>query len=352
MKLNYRAYWANIKKHRKINSTDITFFLRQFAILIIAGIPILKCLSLLEQSQNKIAMRLLLFSIRRELLSGKEVYASLHVHKKYFDELTCQLIKIGEHTGKLDITLNMIADEHEKRLAFVKRIQQALFYPCLITIAATLVTISLFLFVIPRFAELFADSHVALPALTRLLFFLSAQLNQHMYYLLLFAIPLLIFSLQKKSLLLTLRKLPVIRTISQKILLARFAKHLAITFAAGIPIIDALKLLAHSPSHPEFAQAIFHLRSKINAGFYLHQAMQTSSLFPDLMIQMVKTGEESGALDQLLFKLAGFFEADIDQMLNQFNRLLEPLIMLVLGVLIGGLIIGMYLPIFKLGMTL
>ncbi len=352
MKLNYRAYWANIKKRRKINPTDITFFLRQFAILLTAGIPILKCLSLLEQSQNKIAMRLLLFSIRRELLSGKEVYASLRLHAHYFNELTCQLIRIGEHTGKLDMTLNMIAEEHEKQLAFMKRIQQALFYPCLITIAAILVTISLFLFVIPRFAELFADSHVALPALTRFLFFLSSQLQQHIYFLLFPVIPVVIFLFYKKQFFFTLCKLPIINTLAQKILLARFAKHLAITFAAGIPIIDALKLLAHSPSHPEFAQAIFHLRSKINAGFYLHQAMQTSSLFPDLMIQMVKTGEESGALDQLLFKLAGFFEADIDQMLNQFNRLLEPLIMLVLGVLIGGLIIGMYLPIFKLGMTL
>lgn len=350
---------SKIKQNQRIKSIDISFFLRQFATLLTAGIPILNCLDILEKSQIKISMRILLYSIKRELLSGKDVYSSLRTQEKYFDEFTCQLIKIGESTGKLDITLQMIADEHEKQLGFIKRIKQALFYPCIIFITAILVTLTLMLFVIPRFAELFADTSISLPALTRGLFFISDILNQQIYLLF---IPLLFlpgfflpdkYSLPlKKAFRSRISKLPFIYSFLQKILLARFARHLAMTFSAGIPITEALKLLMHSPKYPEFMTSVFHLRSKIQTGIPLYQGMQSLSYFPDIMIQMVKIGEESGALDQMLIKVAGFFEADIDQLTSQFSRLLEPLIMLILGVVIGGLIIGLYLPIFKLGSIL
>jgi len=344
-------------KKRRITTFDITLFFRQFATLLTAGVPLLHGCDLLEKSQEKKAMQDLIHSIKHELLSGKDFYFSLIYHEQYFDPLTCQLIKIGEHTGKLDTTLQTIADEKEKQHFFKKQIKQTLFYPCIISISAFVITISLFLFVIPRFAELFADSHIALPTLTVWLFFLSAKLNQYWILLFLPFIPIvLIFiphpSLQmlKDILLHRINKLPLIRSFLQKILLARFARNLAITFAAGIPIMDSLTLLTQPPR--EFSHAIMHLRNHIHSGLQLHQAMQSSSYFPDLMVQMVKIGEESGSLDALLLNVARWFESDIHHLIRQFCELLEPLIMLVLGVLIGGLIIGMYLPIFKLGSVL
>lgn len=348
-----------IKQKRRINALDITVFLRQLATLVTAGIPLLHCFEILEKSQVKIALRLLIFTIKRELLSGKNLHACLQHHPQYFEVITCQLIKIGEHAGKLDITLNMIAEEHEKFVAFKKRIKQALLYPCIIAVTSLIVTLSMFLFVIPRFAELFADTHISLPPLTRFLFYLSAILQQYNYVLCLpFIFITFIFlpakqSVQlKKAILKKILKLPLIQPMMQKMLLARLARNLAMTFSAGISITDALTLMMNSNANQEFSHVMMKLRAKINSGLQLHQAMQSLSYFPDLMIQMVKIGEESGLLDHLLNKIAGFFESDINHVLSQLNQLLEPLIMLVLGVLIGGLVIAMYLPIFKLGSAL
>lgn len=348
-----------LKQNRRINFFDIAVFFRQFATLLAAGIPILQCCEMLEKSQVKTSLRLLIYAIKRELLSGKDLYSSLRIHDRYFTEITCQLIKIGEHTGKLDLILNMIAEDYEKQLAFKKRIYQALFYPCIISITALIVTLSMFLFVVPRFAELFSGTHIQLPALTRWIFFLSALLEQHVYILFSPIIFIAILFLPqhgsrqwKQNISQQLTQLPVIKPLRQKIILAKFARNLAMTFSAGIPIIDALKLTMQADTHAEFTHTVIKLRGKINSGMHLHQAMQSLSYFPDLMIQMVKIGEESGLLDHLLLKVAGFFESDVDDLLNQSTRLLEPLIMLVLGVLIGGLVIGMYLPIFKLGSVL
>lgn len=333
----------------KITHLDLTIFLRHFATLITSGISILKSFDMLEKTQAKPAMRLLVYSIKRELLSGKDVYSSFSSHGNHFDALTCQLLKIGEHSGKLDLSLQMIADEHEKRLAFRKRMTQALAYPCLITLTAIIITISMFMFVIPRFAELFAGTELQLPTLTRALFFLSSMLNQYLIFIMLPFFPLAFF---RKKLSRQLVRLPPIHHFLQKLILTRFTQNLAMTFAAGIPITRALKLFMHSKILPEFDLVISTLHNRVNSGMQLHEALQTFPCFPDLMIQMVKIGEESGTLSQMLVKTASFLEADIEQLISHFCRLLEPLIMLVLGVLIGGLIIGMYLPIFKLGSSL
>jgi type IV pilus assembly protein PilC len=348
-----------VKQNRKITSFDVSIFLRQLATLISAGIPIIKSFEILEKSQLKISFRLLIFSIKREILSGKDLFSSLHQHQRYFDELTCQLIKIGEHTGKLETILLMIADTKEKNLMLKKRVSYALLYPCIITITAVLVTLSMLIFVIPQFAILFSDTHIQLPTLTRCIFFLSLQIQHH--WIMLFS-PLLLslcifmpvtwFDKLKKYLSDHIIKLPLIHPFLLKITLARFARTLAMTFAAGMPITSALKLLMHAGHPREFTYLIVKLHSNITSGLQLHQAMGALPYFPDLMTQMVKIGEESGMLDQLLNKVASFFEADIDQTINHFSQLLEPLIMLMLGVLIGGLVIGMYLPIFKLGNVL
>jgi len=352
--------WVQMcKQKQRITEFDITVFLRQLATLISAGIPLIQSCELLEKSQVKVTVRLLIYSIKRDMLTGKELFYCLRSHQSYFDELTCQLINIGEHTGKLDIMLNVVADLQEKIIAFKKRIKQALFYPCMITFTALIVTGSMLIFVIPRFAELFQETQTTLPFLTKCIFFLSKQLQKHVFLL---ALPVLLgifaycyhpLSLHmKRTLKQMLLRFPPLRLGLQKIVLARFARNLAITFAAGIPINKALKLAANASGSTELHELVQKLRRHLNSGLSLHLAMESLQEFPDLMIQMIKIGEESGMLAEMLNKTADFFEADIDQFINHFSQLLEPLIMLVLGVLIGGLVIGMYLPIFKLGTAL
>ncbi len=347
------------KQTQHITTLDITLFLRQLATLIIAGVPLIQSCDLLEKSQVKIAVRLLIYSIKREMLNGKAFFYSLRCHRHYFDELTCQLVNIAEHTGKLEIMLGIIADQQEKNLALKKKIKQALFYPCMMTLTALIITISMLIFVIPRFAELFHDTQITLPLLTIVIFYLSQQLQQH---ILLFAIVFVLTGLLclyspmsirfKQKMTQWMNQTPPLRYLLHKILLARFARNLAVTFAAGIPIHEALTLASHGSGNAEFDQTVLKMRQHLNAGHPLYHAMESLHYFPDLVIQMIKIGEESGMLVLMLNKLADFFEADIEQLIIQLHQLLEPLIMLVLGVLIGGLVIGMYLPIFKLGSAL
>lgn len=326
------------------------------ATLIAAGVPILQSCELLEKSQTKPSFRLLIYAIKREMLSGKDFFYCLRPHYPYFDELTCQLVKIGEHTGKLDMMLDLIANQQEKILAFKKRIKQALFYPCMVSLTAIIVTCSMFIFIIPRFADLFKEAQVSLPFLTQCIFYFSAQLQQH-FFLLTLAVIATIFAVFHPAFSSYLKhaiiiRFPPIKRCLQKIVLARFVRNFAMTFAAGMPIHEALRLSSEASGNTEFNRLIEQLRRAINSGLPLYQAMDTLNYFPALMIQMIKIGEESGMLVAMLNKVADFFEADINQWINHLNQLLEPLIMLGLGVLIGGLVIGMYLPIFKLGNTL
>lgn len=333
--------------------------MRQWATLMSAGVPLIQSCDVLEKSQVKIAIRLLIYSIKRDMLAGKELFYCLRSHPSYFDELTCQLIHIGGQTGKLDTMLNTIAELKEKTLSFKKRIKQALLYPCVTTMTALIVTGSMLIFVIPRFAELFQETKISLPFLTECIFYLSTQ-SQKYAFLLVLPILLALLAYCYHPLLSYLKYIsqqtflyfPPFQRCLQKIILARFTRNLAITFAAGIPINEALKLAAHTSVNTPFSESIQTLRFHLNSGLPLHLAMEKLHTFPDLMIQMIKIGEESGMLVDMLNKTSDFFEADIDQHINQFNQVLEPLIMLVLGVLIGGLVISMYLPIFRLGSAL
>ncbi len=346
------------KLHQRITSTDITLFLQQFTALMTAGIPIIDCIDLLEKSQEKTSLRLLMSTIKRNVSAGKNLFSSFQLHKQYFNELTCQLIKIGEHTGRLETMLIIITQHREKNAAFKKRISQTLFYPCVLSFLASAITLGMLLFIIPRFAELFQDLPNTLPAITRWIFSFSALLRQHVY---LFSIIIILFFIMgitqgkhklKQQLRFLFTLFPPSKRVFNKILLAHFARHLAMTLSAGMPLTEALKLMISSPSQIEFNRIIALLHRKINAGMALHQAMQTCVFFPPKMIHMIKIGEEAGKLDYMLLKMADFLEAETDQLLTHVSKLLEPLIMLVLGVLIGGLIVGMYLPIFKLGSAL
>jgi type IV pilus assembly protein PilC len=344
-----RAYQQNCR----ITPFDMTVFFRQFAVLVSAGVPIVKSLDILEKSQEKIAMRHLLFAVKKDLRAGKNFFHSLRNHPLYFDLLTCQLIHIGEQTGKLDAMLKTIASLRENNLALQRRIRQALFYPCFLFISALAVTLCMLIFVIPHFAELFQDAHVPLPLLTRVLFHVSAFIQHYILWLLLLCAVVMLTPLkQTDRLTLLCTHLPLVRHHTRKIILTRFMRNLAVTYHAGIAVTDAIKLSASTHANSEFMLVTTSLREKISSGFQLHQAMAALSFFPVLMVQMIKIGEESGRLAQVLDKTADFFEADIDQLLNRATQLLEPLIILVLGGVIGVIMAGMYLPIFKLGNAL
>ncbi|VVC75340.1 Type II secretion system protein F [Aquicella siphonis] len=345
----------------RITARENAVFLRQLAALLTAGIPIILCCEILEQSQTRPVMRALIFSIRRELLAGRDFYHSLRCQQGVFDELTCQMVKIGEHTGRLDSLLCRVADEKEKALALQTQIRQTLFYPGIIMVTALLVTLGMFLVVIPRFAELFAGSQAALPLLTRGIFYLSSSLRQHGFILLLSApcvalalvlIPHPACAAFKNAVWQRLLRLPLVHKEIRQLLLVRFTRNLSITLSAGLSLSEGLRLALYSNQHAEFARSLAQLRGCIHSGLQLHQAMRACPGFPEVLVQMVKIGEESGTPEQMLARAADFFEAGIQRRISRLCLLLEPLIMLVLGVLIGGLVIGMYLPIFKLGNVL
>lgn len=343
-----------LNKKNQITTFDIMVFLRQFATLLSAGIPIIKSLEILSQCQPKIACASLIHLIKKDILSGKNLFTCMSRHARYFDELTCHLISIGEHTGKLNFILNTIAMHHEKSHRLKLRLKQTLFYPILISIAALIITICMLLFIIPRFAELFEQVKTPLPFITVSLFYLSDTLRTHFWLFILLFCTILFFFWRfqykyKLSYLTIVLDLPIIFQFIQKIDMLRLARYLALALSAGIPITTALSLTAKTCLHEKSRQEVLKLQQKINSGVSLHQAMHRSNFFPPLLIHMVQAGEESGMLEHMLEKFADFSNAEIEKFIQHLSQLLEPLIMLVLGVLIGGLVIGMYLPIFELG---
>ena len=344
---------------RKISSLDIALFFRQLATLISAGVPILQSCETLHQSEEKLPLKSLIHTLKNEIAAGKSFTAGLKKFPHYFNNLSCHLLEAGEQSGTLEIMLNRVANYHEKLLHLKKQIKQALFYPALVSMVAIAITLIMLIFVIPRFEELFQTMQGALPAFTVAIISISKLLRNNAWILLL---PITTFFIAfyfyqkntqtKQFIDHILLKLPGLRTLFQKSILARFTRSLAILFNSGIPITEALTISANTSDNHIYIQAIHSLQNEVASGQQLHTAMLNNPLFPPMTIQMIKVGEESGALDKMLEKIADLYESDIDHMISNLSHLLEPLIMVVLGVLIGGLVIGMYLPIFKLGMVI
>lgn len=355
---HYLQFYLN--KFTRINQKDLSHFFNQLTIFISANIPLAESLMFLSLLQTKLPLKKVIASLLVDIQGGIPLSETMAKHPTLFNPITQHLIHLGEQTGRLEKMLTAIALQCESHLAFHKRIKQALFYPIIIMIFASFITFILLYFLVPHFAALFQDIKTDLPLLTRFIFSISALLHHYLWLILLiFAFLLLFITLQYEKVL-TLsywcqRKFlafTIIQPYINKLALTQFSRHLALTYDAGLSLLQALPLAAKTTHHQPLISLSYLLMNKTRNGVQLSQAMSISAFFPPLFIQFVKIGEESGKLDIMLDKYADIAEAELDTFIQRLNVLLEPLIMLCLGVVIGGLVVGMYLPLFKLGSVL
>ena len=342
---------------QSVNAMDIAVLTRQITTMLTAGVPLVQTLQLLAGSHEKKPMREMLANICTEIESGVPPSKALRQYPRHFDDLYCDLVASGEQSGALDAVFDRIATYREKAEAIKSKIKKAMFYPAVVVFVALVVTAILLLYVVPEFDNIFKSFGAELPAFTRMVINLS-NIVQTYWYFVFGALVILIFvyihsyrrmeSVRDGTDKLILR-LPIVGVILQKAALARYARTLSTTFAAGLPLIDGLVAAAGSSGNAVYRKAIMSVRSEVMAGMQMNVAMRTTEVFPEMVIQMIMIGEESGALDDMLAKVAGIYEQQVDDAVDALSSLIEPLIMVVLGVLVGGLVIAMYLPIFKLG---
>lgn len=341
----------------KIKPADIAIITRQITTMLSAGVPLVQTLQVIARSHEKSAVRDLVGEVANEVETGTPLSEALRRHPRHFDQLYCDLVEAGEHSGALEIIFDRIATYREKTEALKSKIKKAMFYPTMVILVAIVVTSILLLFVIPQFEEIFKSFGAELPAFTRFVIGIS-RFMQSWWYVFFGGVALALFlyvrawrsseKVRNKTDQFVLG-LPVVGMILHKAAMARFARTLATTFAAGIPLIEALVSSAGASGNYVYRTAIMAVRNEVIAGMQVNMAMRTVDLFPDMVIQMVMIGEESGAIDDMLSKVAAIYEQEVDDLVDGLTSLLEPLIMVVLGVLVGGMVVAMYLPIFKLG---
>jgi type IV pilus assembly protein PilC len=341
----------------KITAMDIAMVTRQIATMLQAGVPLVTTIEMLGRGHEKVKMRELLGAIVTEVQSGIPLSDALRPHRQYFDDLYVDLVAAGEHSGSLDAVFERVALYKEKAEALKSKIKKAMFYPAAVVIVAVGVTTLLLLFVVPQFQEIFAGFGAELPAFTQFVIGISEAL-QASWYIFALAIIITIFLFKRTHLhsqafrdkidVLVL-KTPAIGPILHKAAMARFARTLATTFAAGVPLIDGLESAAGASGNAVYRNALIKVRSEVMAGMQMNVAMRTTGLFPDMLIQMVMIGEESGSLDSMLNKVANIYEMQVDDAVDGLSSLIEPIMMVVIGTLVGGLIVAMYLPIFEMG---
>jgi type IV pilus assembly protein PilC len=345
------------KSEGKVTAEDIAVFARQLATMLTAGIPMVQAFEIIGVGHDKPAMQKLVLAIKSDIETGNSLHQSLAKHPLYFDDLFVNLVEAGEHAGALETVLDKIATYKEKTEALKKKIKKALFYPAAVLAVAVIVTVILLLFVIPQFESLFKGFGADLPAFTQFVINLSRWMQDNGWILLgIFVAAVFVFSyfykrsrpmrqfIDRMSL-----QIPVVGPILKKAAIARFARTLATMFAAGVPLVEAMKSVAGATGNIVYQDAVMKMRDEIATGLRMQRAMENTGLFPNMVVQMIAVGEESGSLDEMASKVADFYEADVDAAVDALSSLLEPLIMVILGVLVGGLVVAMYLPIFKLG---
>lgn len=341
----------------KITPKDITVFSRQLATMMSSGVPLVQAFEIVGRGHDNPAMQDLILGIKAHVEAGNSLTESLHKYPLQFNDLYCNLVEAGEQAGILEAILHKLATYMEKTEALKSKIKAALFYPTAVIVVSFIVVTILMIFVIPQFSELFSSFGADLPALTQFLVD-SSNFFVAYWYIIFAVIGGAVYSLmeaKKRSKAVQQfidrysLKLPIIGEVLEKSAIARFARTLETMFAAGTPLVESMSSVAGACGNVVFYDATMKMRDEISTGTQLQASMRESGLFPNMVVQMVAIGEESGAIDQMLGKVADWYEQEVDDAVEALTSLLEPAIMAFLGVVIGGIVIGMYLPIFKMG---
>jgi type IV pilus assembly protein PilC len=340
----------------RVKARDVSLFTRQFATMIDAGLPIVQCLDILcEQSESKL-LRNTVRTIRQDVEGGSTLAGALKRHPKIFDDLYTNMVEAGEAGGVLNTILNRVALFIEKANKLKKKVKGAMIYPCTIVGVAVIVVAILLIFVIPVFAELYGSMGKALPAPTQITINISNWLVASWYYVL-FAMGAVVVAIRsyyqtdqgRMNMDRLLLRLPVVGDLLRKVAVARFSQNMAILLSSGVPILDGLAITARTAGNKVVEKAIMDSRVSISQGKTVAEPLRESKIFPPMVCQMVAVGENTGGLDTMLRKVAELYEEEVDDAVANLTALMEPMIMVVLGVILGGLVISMYLPIFQMG---
>lgn len=344
-------------KGKRIKPLDIALFTRQMATMLKAGVPLLQAFDIIGEGFDNANMRKLVDEVKQEVAAGNSFAASLRKCPQYFDELYCNLVDAGEQAGALDTLLDRVATYKEKSEALKTKIKKAMTYPAAVVVVAAVVTGILLVKVVPQFESVFAGFGAKLPAFTVMVIGLSEFMQDSWWLLLGGAVGAFFgvkYALKRSQGFRDWRdkwllKLPLVGALMYKSAVARYARTLSTTFAAGVPLVEALDSVSGATGNVVFKRAVQRIRQDVSTGMQLNFSMRASGIFPNLAIQMTAIGEESGALDDMLDKVASFYEAEVDNLVDNLTSLMEPFIMVILGVVVGGLVVAMYLPIFQLG---
>ncbi len=340
-----------------VGAKDIAFFSRQMAIMMKSGVPIVSSLEIIASGHKNPRMRKLVDSVRTDIEGGSSLYEAISRHPVQFDELYRNLVRAGEGAGVLETVLDTIATYKENIEALKGKIKKALFYPAMIITVAIVVSAILLLFVVPQFEEVFKSFGAELPAFTQMIVAASRFMVSYWWVMLAVVLGSLfgfIYAYKRSPAMQhnmdrIVLKIPVIGQIMNNSAIARFARTTAVTFKAGVPLVEALGIVAGATGNKVYEEKVLRMRDDVSVGYPVNMAMKQVNLFPHMVVQMTAIGEEAGALDTMLFKVAEYYEQEVNNAVDALSSLMEPMIMVFIGTLVGGMVIGMYLPIFKLG---
>lgn len=341
----------------KIKSIDIILFCRNLTTMIDAGLSIVQAMDVIVTGIDNRAMQALVMAIKADIVGGKTIAESLANHPQYFDDLFCGLVHAGEQSGTLTLMFDRIASYLERTYYLKKKVGKAMMYPFIVLFVAISLTVVLLIFIVPKFQTMFENFGAKLPMFTQLIIDSSAFLQSY-WWVIAGIIALTVWGFKKarqqsksfaRRVDQLLLKIGIFGPLIQKIIIARFARTLSTTLASGMPILDAMHAVGRVVGNTLYKEAVWQMREDIAAGQLLHAALAKTQLFPNMVVQMVSVGQESGTLDNMLAKISNFYEEEIDTTINGLSTLLEPIVMVLIAVIIGGFIAAMYLPIFRLG---
>lgn len=353
----YSKPFFTFKFNKKIKPAEISQFTRQLATMVTAGVPLVQSFDIVAKGTDSVPFKNLILSIKTEIEAGRSFSEALKKFPLYFDDLFCNLIHAGETSGSLDQMLDRIATYKEKSEALKGKLKKAILYPTAVLMIALSVSLILLIFVVPQFEQLFKSFGAQLPAFTLLIINISNVLQARWPIFIAGGVGcVFLFKYFKKTskpfrefLDKSILKMPIIGNIIHKAAVARYARTLSTTFAAGVPLTEALEAVAGASGNVVYSEAILNIRNEVITGSQIQAAMRNTQIFPNMVVQMVAIGEESGSLDAMLTKVANIYEEEVDVAVDGLSSLLEPLIMVILGIIVGSLVIAMYLPIFKMG---